>query len=369
MTTAKDHPELAEYLLDQRPPLEAQLIDLTDEIAYNTADLDDGYEAHLLSLEQIRRRHPDFRRLLSRSRADLSRRPDKLKFNETLKRVLNRFVGDLITNTQARISEAGIQTLEDVRNHRAPGRLQPRSGSRPQAMQRISSTKISTSAPPSNPKKTPQNPPHQLSADSLPRVVSELFAFWMKNTAAIPRPSLPTIRSSPPASALATPRNLRLHRLGMTDNYIFEQHAKYSALSKYTVIQVAVGKIGIGNINWISEPELRENLKLRDAAGNYYEPVQELSGDAKGLVSILKPVMANMLGKMGADIRRPAPKTKSSNSNPLVVPVFGIPHAAFRHAHGDKPANDFYFAKINIHDVAPPVLHRATTTESTAGDF
>src|SRR5580700_4010150 len=49
----KKHPELSEYLLDQRPPLEAQLIDLTDEIAYNTADLDDGYEAHLLTVDQI----------------------------------------------------------------------------------------------------------------------------------------------------------------------------------------------------------------------------------------------------------------------------------------------------------------------------
>src|SRR5437660_3860474 len=39
--SAEDFPEQAEYLLDQRPPLEAQLIDLTDEIAYNTADLDD----------------------------------------------------------------------------------------------------------------------------------------------------------------------------------------------------------------------------------------------------------------------------------------------------------------------------------------
>jgi len=50
---AREHPELEEYLLDQRPPLEAQLIDLTDEIAYNTADLDDGCEAHLLTVEQI----------------------------------------------------------------------------------------------------------------------------------------------------------------------------------------------------------------------------------------------------------------------------------------------------------------------------
>src|SRR6202035_5282241 len=55
-------PELTEYLLDQRPPLEAQLIDLADEIAYDTADLDDGYEAHLLTLPQIRHGVPVFDR-------------------------------------------------------------------------------------------------------------------------------------------------------------------------------------------------------------------------------------------------------------------------------------------------------------------
>ena len=43
-------PELAEYLLDLRPPLEAQLIDWVDEIAYNTADLDDAREAELLDI-------------------------------------------------------------------------------------------------------------------------------------------------------------------------------------------------------------------------------------------------------------------------------------------------------------------------------
>src|ERR1700739_3922808 len=50
---AAKFPALAEYLLDVRPPLEAQLIDFVDEIAYNTADLDDGYEAKLLSIEMI----------------------------------------------------------------------------------------------------------------------------------------------------------------------------------------------------------------------------------------------------------------------------------------------------------------------------
>src|SRR5580700_3752864 len=58
--SAVEFPELAEYQLDQRPPLESQLIDLVDEMAYNTADLDDGFEAHLLELEQLRAEVPVF---------------------------------------------------------------------------------------------------------------------------------------------------------------------------------------------------------------------------------------------------------------------------------------------------------------------
>src|SRR5205085_11643646 len=62
---AAEYPELAEYLLDQQPPLEAQLIDATDELAYNTADLDDGFEAHLLTLDQIKEGVPVFARFFS----------------------------------------------------------------------------------------------------------------------------------------------------------------------------------------------------------------------------------------------------------------------------------------------------------------
>src|SRR6202051_1217502 len=119
--SSKDYPELAEYLLEQRPPLEAQLIDLTDEIAYNTADLDDGFEAHLLSLDQIREGVPIFERFYNEVAALYPDASDKLKFNESLKRVLNLFVDDLIANTRARLNQAKIQTLEGVRQH--PERL------------------------------------------------------------------------------------------------------------------------------------------------------------------------------------------------------------------------------------------------------
>src|SRR6202142_3717486 len=114
--SATQHPELAEYLLDQRPPLEAQLIDLTDEIAYTTADLDDGYEARLLKLPQIRQQMRVFERYYVDAEAKYPDAPDKLKFNEALKRVLNRFVTELIENTRRQVQHAGIRTLEDVRH-------------------------------------------------------------------------------------------------------------------------------------------------------------------------------------------------------------------------------------------------------------
>ncbi len=119
--SAAQHPELAEYLLDLRPPLEGQLIDLTDEIAYSTADLDDGFEARLLKLPQIRQRLPVFERYYVEAEAKYPDAPEKLKFNEALKRVLDRFVTDLIENTQRRVLDAGIGSLDELRGY--PERL------------------------------------------------------------------------------------------------------------------------------------------------------------------------------------------------------------------------------------------------------
>jgi len=119
--SAAVHPELAEYLLDLRPPLEAQLIDLTDEIAYTTADLDDGYEAKLLKLDEVRKNVRVFERYFVEMEARYPDAPDKLKFNEALKRVLNRFVTDLIENTRSRVMQAGVASVDEVR--RWPERL------------------------------------------------------------------------------------------------------------------------------------------------------------------------------------------------------------------------------------------------------
>ncbi|MGH9794210.1 MAG: deoxyguanosinetriphosphate triphosphohydrolase [Candidatus Acidiferrales bacterium] len=114
-------PELAEYSLDERPPLEAQLIDLVDEIAYNTADLDDGFEARLLTLDAICAGVPAFAEAFREVERGHPQGRKKLKFNEALKRVLDRLATDLIDRTRASIREAGVKSVEEVRAH--PQRL------------------------------------------------------------------------------------------------------------------------------------------------------------------------------------------------------------------------------------------------------
>jgi dGTPase len=210
---AKQYPELAEYLLDQRPPLEAQLIDLTDEIAYNTADLDDGFEAHLLSLEQIREGIPAFERFYREVEQIYPNAPDKLKFNEALKRVLNRFVSDLITNTQARLQEAGIKTLDDVRHHK--DRLAAFSPA-VEAERKQSKTFLYENLY--------YSPSLAGEKEDAERVVGELFTFWMHHPEALPH------NYQEKAKADSLPRVICDYIAGMTDNFIFEQYEKHCGI-------------------------------------------------------------------------------------------------------------------------------------------
>ncbi|HTW59172.1 MAG TPA: deoxyguanosinetriphosphate triphosphohydrolase [Terriglobales bacterium] len=206
----KTHPELAEYLLDQRPPLEAQLIDLTDEIAYNTADLDDGYEAHLLTLDEICEGVPLFDRFYREVNQIYPDVPDKLKFNETVKRILNRFVDDLIRNTQKRAEHAGVRTLDDVRTH--AGRLAAFSAGvdaeRKQSKDFLYENLY-------------YSPALADEKDDAERVVTELFNFWMDHPDSLPH------NYQDKAKQESLPRVICDYIAGMTDHFIFEQHEKH----------------------------------------------------------------------------------------------------------------------------------------------
>jgi dGTPase len=119
--SARQFPELAEYLLDRQPPIEAQLIDCVDEIAYNTADLDDAREAELLDLDVLCREVPIFGEVYAQVDAGHPSAREKLKFNEALKHVLDLLATDLIQTTNQRLQDSGARSVEDVRN--APKRF------------------------------------------------------------------------------------------------------------------------------------------------------------------------------------------------------------------------------------------------------
>jgi dGTPase len=110
-----EYPELAEYLLDERPPLESQLIDLVDEIAYNTADLDDGVEAGLISIEQILAGVPLVNNFYREIETKHPNARPQLLFNEALKRTLDFFATDLIETTRRNIINSGVQSVAEVR--------------------------------------------------------------------------------------------------------------------------------------------------------------------------------------------------------------------------------------------------------------
>ena len=114
-------PELAEYRLELRPSLEAQLIDAVDEIAYNSADLDDGIEARLLDIELLRAELPIFAEIYDEVDSSHPMGRMKLKINEVIKRILDRLATDLIENTRSEVLNSGVRDVEDVLH--APRRL------------------------------------------------------------------------------------------------------------------------------------------------------------------------------------------------------------------------------------------------------
>lgn len=204
------YPELREYLLDQRPPLEAQLIDLTDEIGYNTADLDDGYEADILKIEKIREGVPAFETAFRQAEQRYPDAIEKLKFNEALKIFFNRLVTDLIENTRKRIASSCVKTVEEVR--RFPERIAAFSpemdAQRRQAKEFLYSNLY-------------YSPDLKLNKVRAEQMVEDLFNFWMQHPEELPTSYQNKAESEPLARVVCD------YLAGMTDGFIDAQHQKY----------------------------------------------------------------------------------------------------------------------------------------------
>src|SRR5271157_3333693 len=110
-----EQPELDGYLPALRPPLEAQLIDLADEVAYNTADLDDGFSAGLFSGEDVAACVAQYRTIHETIEDQFPGATARERFHEVLRRLIDVLVSGLIAGTVARARDAGVQSVEEVR--------------------------------------------------------------------------------------------------------------------------------------------------------------------------------------------------------------------------------------------------------------
>src|SRR5579872_3902619 len=212
---AAEYPALAEYLLDQRPPLEAQLIDFVDEIAYNTADLDDGYEAKILDIGMICANVPLFARFYEEVERTHSRGPEKLKFNEAAKRVLDTLATGLIENTRAMAKASDVQSVEDVR--RAPGRLAG-----------FSTALAAENATLKKFLQTPlyENPVIVADREQSVQALAELFHFYADHPESMPRAYTEL------AERASKYRVIGDYIAGMTDHFLLRLHAELLGAGK-----------------------------------------------------------------------------------------------------------------------------------------
>ena len=108
--------ELGERFLRQtQPTLEAQVCNLADEVAYNNHDVDDGLRSGLITLEQLREVDV-FARHFAEAEQSALRIAGRRRIHETVRRMINSLVLDLISEAQRRISEAAVSSIDEVRN-------------------------------------------------------------------------------------------------------------------------------------------------------------------------------------------------------------------------------------------------------------
>lgn len=103
------------FIEGKQPTLEAQLANLADEIAYNNHDIDDGLRSGLLSTAQLEEVD-----LYARHRREVEATypgiGERRAIHETVRRMINALIIDVIDASAKRIGAAGPASLDDVRN-------------------------------------------------------------------------------------------------------------------------------------------------------------------------------------------------------------------------------------------------------------
>ena len=200
-------PELSEYRLDERPPLEAQVIDFVDEIAYNTADLDDGYEAKLLDIEMIRSGVPLFAELYAEVDRAYPHGLEKLKFNDVVISMLDKLATDLIENTRMEAVTSGASSVEDVRRFaRRLAGFSPEMARKNAALKKFLVERLYN------------DPAIVMDRERSVEALGQLFEFYIDHPEAMPKTYAEQAQRGPRHRVVCD------YIAGMTDHFLLRQH-------------------------------------------------------------------------------------------------------------------------------------------------
>jgi dGTPase len=172
-----ERPDLDEYLPGMRPPLESQLIDLADEVAYNTADLDDAFSAGMLTAAEAAECVPQYREIHEAVEMQFPGAAPRERFHESLRQLMDALVTGLIEGTAAAVSAARVENAEDVR--RFPNRLvafTPEAADTSRQLKRFLLAKVYTA------------PELQADRARSMALIAELFQFFMDRPERLPEP-------------------------------------------------------------------------------------------------------------------------------------------------------------------------------------
>ena len=202
-----DDPALDEYLPGYRPPLEAQLIDLADEVAYNTADLDDAFSAGLLPAGRLAESVPEYAAIADEIETQFPGASERERFQESLRRVIDVLVTGLIAGTGQAAAASGARDVEDVRRY--PGRIAaftPASGEANRGLKRFLHAHVYSS--------------EALAAERLrsTAMIEELFGFFLGEPERLPESYRERTQAEPPHRVVCD------YIAGMTDGFFYRTY-------------------------------------------------------------------------------------------------------------------------------------------------
>ena len=101
------------------PSLEAQIASISDDIAYNSHDLEDGLKANLFKLNDIKR-IPILNVLLKKHINKIKKYPHDIVLRQIVREIIDEMVRDVIFNTQKNIKKNKIKSVKDIYKSKYP---------------------------------------------------------------------------------------------------------------------------------------------------------------------------------------------------------------------------------------------------------